>query len=345
MKKRLITLLTVLMMLILSCTPVMAYTAEAEAAAAAETETVTPQAAATGWVKTGKYYRYYYASGKYYANTVKKIENKYFGFNENGYLCCGWIKIKSVTYYASVKLGAKGIGVGQILTGYRKIGNDYYYLHPQKGGARASGFITVGKKLYYFSPNDGKQRRTKGWFFIGNVMYYVKADGSIATNTTIDGYKIGADGAVRDVHGMDKKAQGYSSSTRYLILVNKGKHEVNAYKGAKGSWTCVRRAMRCTIGKSSTPTPSGSFRLDHKSSKTYGYKDFNGSTVFYATRITAGNYFHSVLYKKYCRNPYTHSPKDSTLGKNRSNSCIRLKLEDAKYIHQVTPKNTRVIVY
>ena len=345
MKKRLITLLTVLMMLILSCTPVMAYTAEAEAAAAAETETVTPQAAATGWVKTGKYYRYYYASGKYYANTVKKIENKYFGFNENGYLCCGWFKIKSVTYYASVKLGAKGIGVGQILTGYRKIGNDYYYLHPQKGGARASGFITVGKKLYYFSPNDGKQRRTKGWFFIGNVMYYVKADGSIVTNTTIDGYKIGADGAVRDVHGMDKKAQGYSSSTRYLILVNKGKHEVNAYKGAKGSWTCVRRAMRCTIGKSSTPTPSGSFRLDHKSSKTYGYKDFNGSTVFYATRITAGNYFHSVLYKKYCRNPYTHSPKDSTLGKNRSNSCIRLKLEDAKYIHQVTPKNTRVIVY
>ena len=341
MKRRLALLFVVIM--IQSCMPVMAATAPAGADTAVEN--VTAKAAKTGWVKTGKYYRYYYASGKYYANTVKKIENKYFGFNEKGYLCCGWFKIKNMTFYGSVKLGAKGIGVGQILTGYRKIGNDYYYLHPQKGGARASGFITVGKKLYYFSPNDGKQRRTKGWFFIGNVMYYVKADGSIATNTTIDGYKIGADGAVRDVHGMDKKAQGYSSSTRYLILVNKGKHEVNAYKGAKGSWTCVRRAMRCTIGKSSTPTPSGSFRLDHKSSKTYGYKDFNGSTVFYATRITAGNYFHSVLYKKYCRNPYTHSPKDSTLGKNRSNSCIRLKLEDAKYIHQVTPKNTRVIVY
>ena len=47
---------------------------------------------------------------------------------------------------------------------------------------------------------NGKQRRTKGWFFVGNYMYYVKADGSIATNTTIDGYKIGADGAVTWIH-------------------------------------------------------------------------------------------------------------------------------------------------
>ena len=248
MKRRLALLFVVIM--ILSCMPVMAATAPAGADAAVEN--VTAKAAKTGWVKTGKYYRYYYASGKYYANTVKKIENKYFGFNEKGYLCCGWFKIKNMTFYGSVKLGAKGIGVGQILTGYRKIGNDYYYLHPQKCGARASGFIPVGKKLYYFSPANGKQRRTKGWFFVGNYMYYVQADGSIATNTTIDGYKIGANGAVSDPYGYDKKAQGYSSETRYMVMVDKSRHYVNFYKGSKGHWVNIKRNILCTIGKPRT---------------------------------------------------------------------------------------------
>ena len=345
MKKKLTMLLTVLMILILTSMPAMAVTVQGEADTAAATSEVTTQAAATSWKKVGQYYRFYYASGKYYKNCVKKIGNMYFGFSKAGNLCCGWFKINNITYYGSVNLGAKGVGKGQILTGYRKIGNDYCYLHPQKAGARASGFITINKKLRYFSPANGKQRRTKGWFFVNNAMYYVKADGTIATNTTIDGYKIGANGAVNDIHGMDKKAQGYSSSTRYLILVNKKDHEINAYKGSKGHWTIIRRAMPCTIGKSETPSPSGKFRLDHKSSKAYGYKDFKASTVFYTTRISAGNYFHSVLYRLGCRNPYTTSPKDATLGKNRSNSCIRMKLEDAKLIHQSIPTKTRVVVY
>jgi lipoprotein-anchoring transpeptidase ErfK/SrfK len=176
-------------------------------------------------------------------------------------------------------------------------------------------------------------------------MYYVKADGTIATNTTIDGVKVGPDGACRDLYGMDRKAQGYDSNTRYLILVNKSKYSVNFYKGSKGHWSIIKRDIPCTIGKKSSPSKSGSFKLSIKSVRAYGYKDFSGSTAFYATRINAGNFFHSVLYKLGCRNPYTHSPKDATLGKSRSNSCIRLPLDIAKYIHQVTPTGTRVIVY
>jgi len=340
MKKKLAMLFVVIM--ILSCMPVMAATVPAGADAA--TETVTTQAA-TGWRKVGKNYRYYYAAGKYYKNCVKRIGSQLYGFNDKGNLCCGWFRIKTMTFYASVKQGAPGVNKGAILTGYRKIGNDYYYLHPQKGGARASGFITVKGKLLYFNPSGGKQVRTKGWITVGKYMYYVKADGSIATNTTIDGHKIGANGAVSDPYGYDRKAQGYSSETRYLILVNKKNHEINVYHGSKGSWSITRRGMLCTIGKSSTPSPSGHFRLDYKNSRAYGYKDFKGSTAFYATRLTAGNYIHSVLYRKGCRNPYKSSPIDRRLGRSISNSCIRLELENAKYIYQVTPKNTTIIVY
>jgi hypothetical protein len=345
MKKKLAMLFVVIM--ILSCMPVMAATVPAGKDAAAADDTVEVQASRTGWVKVGKYYRYYYAAGKYYKNCVKKIENKLFGFSPKGNLCCRWFTINNVTYYASVKSGAKGIGVGQILTGYRKIGNDYYYLDPQKSGARTSGFVKVGAKLYYFSPANGKQRRTKGWFFVGNFMYYVQADGSIATNKTIDGYKIGANGRVADPYGYDKKAQGYSSSTRYLILVDKSRHLVNFYQGSKGNWVNIKRNILCTIGKKATPTRSGNFKLSLKVTKNgkYGRKDFKSATAFYAFRINAGNFFHSVLYRLGCSNPYTNSPKDATLGKNKSNGCIRLPLADAKFIWDNMKRGTRVIVW
>ena len=64
MKKKLAMLFVVIMLL--SCMPVMAVTVPAGAdTAAATTGTVTTQAASTGWVKVDKYYRYYYAKGEY----------------------------------------------------------------------------------------------------------------------------------------------------------------------------------------------------------------------------------------------------------------------------------------
>ena len=347
MKKIITSILAAAMTVILACTPVMAgaVSGAAEAAnASSASGTVATQAQKSGWVKEGSYYKYY-VNGVCYKSGVYKIGGMLFGFSAKGNLCCGWFTLNGQTYYGSVKLGAKGIGVGQVLTGYRKIGNNYYYLNPAKKGARAAGFVTLNKKLYYFDPATGKQNRTKGWFIIGTAMNYGKAEGTIATNTTIDGRKVGANGACTYMSATDKKAQSYSSSTRYLILVNKKEHKVNIYQGAKGSWANVKRDLPCTTGKSSTPTPSGKYTLNHKSSRAYGYKDFSGSTVFYTTRISAGNYFHSILYRLGCRNPYTSSPKDARLGQNKSNSCIRLRLEDAKYIHQVTPTGSRVIVY
>ena len=341
MKKKIALLFTVIMILSLCCTPVMA---AGTAGAADGVQTISTQAVKTGWVREGGYYKFY-RNGKALTYGIYKIGTKLFGFSKKGNLCCGWFKINGNIYYGSKKSGARGIGVGEVLTGYRKIGNNYYYLTPAKKGAAWTGFKWTSGKLYYFNTTTGAQRRTKGWFYIGNKMYYVKADGTIATNCTVDGYRIGANGAVADVSGTDRKAQGYSSSTRYLILVNKSTHKVNIYQGSKGSWVNIRRDLPCTTGKSETPTPSGRYTLNHKSPNAYGYKDFTASTVFYTTRLSAGNYFHSVLYRLGCRNPYKSSPKNATLGKNRSNSCIRLRLEDAKFIHQVTPKNTRVIVY
>lgn len=342
MKKR-IALLFVLVM-ILSCMPVMAGTAPAAASSKAA---VTTQAAKkNGWYKVGGYYRYY-VNGNYYKNGVYKIGTMLFGFSAKGNLCTKWFTLNGQTYYGSVKQGAKGIGVGQVLTGYRKIGNDYYYLNPSKKGARATGFVTIGKKLYYFNATTGKQRRTKGWFTVNGAMYYVYADGTVATNTTIEGRRVGANGAAVDPYGYDKKAQGYSSNTRNLILVDKTHHYVNIYQGSKGSWVNIRRNMLCTIGKAATPTRSGSYKLKIRvtANGAYGRKDFTGSTAFYAYFYNAGNFFHSIIYRLGTSNPYTATPKDARLGQNKSNGCIRLALQDAKYLWDNMKVGTRVIVY
>lgn len=342
MKKRLAMLLAVIMLLSCMCMPVLAQDVGTKASGV-----VTAQAVKNGWAKVGSNWRYY-VNGIEKKNGIYSINKQLFGFDAKGNLQKGFFKINNYLYFASSKYGPSNksaIGYGIVVTGFVKLGDAYYYLDPARKGQARTGFVMIAKKLYYFNPNTAKQRRTKGWFSIGNYAYYVNADGTIATNTTIDGIKVGPNGATTDVYGMDRKASGYSSSTRYLILVNKTHHLVNVYKGSKGNWTAVKKNMLCTIGKRSTPSPSGSYFLNTKNTRAYGYKDFTGSTAFYCSRISSGNYFHSILYKLGSRNPYTAKIKDGALGKNKSNSCIRLTLANAKYIYDNCPRATRVIVY
>lgn len=340
MKKRLILLFAVIMLLSSMCMPVMAQNTKASAP-------VTAKAVKSGWTKVGTNWRFY-VNGVVKKNGVFKINNQLFGFNAQGNLQKGFFKIGNKTYFASTKFGPASkaeIKYGIVLTGYFKIGDAYYYFDPSQKGMMKTGMVKIGKSLYYFDPSNGKQYRKKGWFYVNSSMYYVKADGTIATNTTIDGIHIGPNGAVIDPFGMDRVARGRDSYTRYLILVSKSHHRVNIYKGSKGNWICIRRNIPCTIGKSSTPTKSGNFMLSIRSERAYGYKDFKGATAFYATRINAGNFFHSILYKLGSRNPATAKIKDAKLGQNKSNSCVRLPLDDAKFIWTSMPYRTRTYIY
>ena len=249
MKKRLAILLAAMMLM--TCVPVMA--AAVPAGAADSSKTVSVQAG-SGWVKTSTSWMYY-VNGKALKKQIATIGGSKYGFDENGKLCLGFFKLWGSTYYASRNQGSKGCG--KILTGYRKIGPAFFYLDPAKNGRVTKGFVKIGGKLRYFRMKDGYQRTTKGWFYYGDAMYYVKADGTIATNTTIGGYKIGADGAVRDVYGMDKKAQGYSSNTRYLILVNKGEHaRVPLPARPEASGSIIRAPKLMAIRTSAAPQSS-----------------------------------------------------------------------------------------
>ena len=334
--KKMIAMLFVVVM-ILSCVPVMAVTVPDGGAVTAAAKK-SSSSSKTGWRKKSSKYRYYYTKKKYYKNTIKKIGAYSYAFNSKGYVQRGWVTIGGNKYYASYNTGAAPMKYGALLTGHRYIGGAYYYLNPSSG-AMMSGVISWGGKSYYFDPGTGRQVRTANAVVTANGNRY-----KVLATTALQ--YIGKAPVNPDPYGMNKKAQSYSSQTRYLILVNKSKHIVNIYQGKKGAWKLIRGNMLCTIGKKSTPTKSGNFNLSTmRTKRKYGYKDFGGSTAFYAARINAGNFFHSILYKHGCRNPYTAKPKDATLGKNKSNSCIRLALENARYIYEKMPLRTAVIVY
>lgn len=61
-------------------------------------------------------------------------------------------------------------------------------------GKLVTGWQALDGKEYYLLPETGVLQAGK-WLKIGSKWYYFKADGTLAVNTTIDGYEVGADGA------------------------------------------------------------------------------------------------------------------------------------------------------
>lgn len=66
--------------------------------------------------------------------------------------------------------------------------------HFDANGNLQTGLVTVGKNTYLLFANGVVGT---GWQSIGDAIYYFNADGTMSKNTTINGFKIGADGKVQ----------------------------------------------------------------------------------------------------------------------------------------------------
>lgn len=136
---------------------------------------------------------------------------------------------------------------------------------------------------------------------------------------------------------MSKKANGYSSKTKYLILVNSKSHKVGIYKGSKGNWSEVKY-WTCTTGAAGTPTKKGAFTVGIKGTH---FGESHGYTCWYYTQFSGNYLFHSVLY-------YPNSKtkiKSGVLGVSASHGCVRLSKNNAKWIYDNIPRGTKVVSY
>ena len=280
---------------------------------------------------------------------VKRIGGKWYSFNGYGAMRTGWFKNYNnlMCYYTSHGYAGKegwrkhnekwfyikANGIARI--GWAKIGDDYYYLDKTKGGRRLYGPSPVGSKRYFFD-SEGRRAVTRGLKTYNGNYYYTYSDGTIAVNTTVNGFPVDKYGKA-SLDSMDWKAQDYSSNTNYLILVNRSLHKVSIYRRSEGMWSPIKK-WYCGDGKSSTPTIEGNFTVGIKML----YFDSGSARCWYATQFCGNYLFHSVLYYQ---NSWPASVMDGRVGVGVSHGCVRLQVDNAEWIYDNIPRGTKVIVY
>jgi glucan-binding YG repeat protein len=113
------------------------------------------------WVKDGNDW-YYLTNNSAKLGWIKSGKNWYYLYPTTGKMVTGWTSVNGVWYFMSQN--------GAMVTGWAKVDGEWYYL-------KASGAMATG------------------WVKVSNKWYYLYSNGIMAADTTIDGYKLGKNGA------------------------------------------------------------------------------------------------------------------------------------------------------
>lgn len=125
------------------------------------------------------------------------------------------------------------------------------------------------------------------------------------------------------------------STTYYLVVVDTKNFRTYIFTGHNNSWKLTKNYL-CTIGKPSTPTPTGNFTIGVKGlyfGLSRGYK------CNYYTQIKGNYLFHSIIYN------LDGSIRDGRLGMALSDGCVRLSLQNAKWIWDNIPKGSLIHIF
>ena len=275
-----------------------------------------------GWIKSGS--KWYWLQGDkeglMLANEMKIIEGKQYSFAADGAMRANsQVNLgNDVAGYASSSGAVSRIGVykdgklvltdsdGKVQTGWQKKAGKWFY-----GGEGGVAHV--------------------GWLKLGKTWYYLDSSAAMVTGTrTIDGKTniFAASGKWLGTDAMVTKAQGYSSGTPWLILVDRGRHTVGIFHGSKGNWN-LEQKFSCVTGAPGSPTITGTFR-------TTGGKAMSLTTdsrARWCTQISGGYFFHTIL------------ASTSELGHSLSHGCIRLAPANAQWIYHNIKGGTTVSIY
>jgi lipoprotein-anchoring transpeptidase ErfK/SrfK len=125
-----------------------------------------------------------------------------------------------------------------------------------------------------------------------------------------------------------------TSETNYYIKVDLSNQRVNIFTKSEDKWT-LDRSFICSAGKASTPTVKGNFTIKDKGPM---FRAGSNTICNYYTRFYGNYLFHTVLLDN------DENIQDGRLGTPLSHGCIRLAIDDAKYIYTSIPYGTSVSI-
>ena len=105
------------------------------------------------------------------------LNNRWYYFNQEGYMLTGWLFYNNAWYYFEEKEGGEQ---GKMSVGWKEILGFWYYFSEEVGaenGKMRTGWQEVKGKWYYLNPESGAE------------------NGKMLFNTKVDGYILGTDGA------------------------------------------------------------------------------------------------------------------------------------------------------
>ena len=275
-----------------------------------------------GWIKSGS--KWYWLQGDkeglMLANEMKTIEGKQYSFAADG----------AMRANSQVNLGNDVAGYASSSGAVSRIGEykDGKLVLTDNDGKIQTGWQKKAGKWFY--GGEGGVAHV-GWLKLGKTWYYLDSSAAMVTGTrTIDGKTniFAASGKWLGTDAMVTKAQGYSSGTPWLILVDRGRHTVGIFHGSKGNWN-LEQKFSCVTGAPGSPTITGTFR-------TTGGKAMSLTTdsrARWCTQISGGYFFHTIL------------ASTSELGHSLSHGCIRLAPANAQWIYHNIKGGTTVSIY
>ena len=151
----------------------------------------------------------------------------------------------------------------------------------------------------------------------------------------------GTKGYVSDKYLVEAPQLKEHSQSPYYIRVNRTQNMVTVYeRNEKGEYQKPVKAFVCSVGLDGK-TPTGTFVI----SERYAWRMLSGNVYGqYATRIDGPYLFHSVPYEKQTKDSLEYEEYNK-LGSPASLGCIRLAVDDAKWIHDNCPSGTVVTIY
>ena len=275
---------------------------------------------ATGWKKLGRNWYYLETSGEM-ATGWKKVEGNWYYMETSGEMTTGWKKVEGNWYYLEIS--------GEMATGWKKVGENWYYL--ETSGKMETGWKKVEGNWYYLN-TSGKM--LTDWQQVDGKWYYLNSGGAMIKSTVVQGRVLDSNGEWM----VDSKYIA-SNGSPYYIRVNKKACVVTVYAlDENGYYTVPLKSMICSPGNN---TPVGTFNTIVK----YRWRNLLGNVQGqYSTRIVRDFLFHSVPYGTTNENDL-RADYFNRLGEITSAGCVRLQVEDAKWIFDHCPLSTIVQIY